>query len=74
MAMLDSKPVHHILDDAYNRRISVEGLMCQQKQKILIQCEFCKEKIQTKTLKQHHQPKRCHEAKKQLPINQKLPT
>jgi hypothetical protein len=74
MTMLGSKPVHQILDDAYNQRITKIGLTCQEKQQAIKQCQFCNNNVQTKSIQQHHLSKQCQEAKKKLPIGQKIET
>jgi Reverse transcriptase (RNA-dependent DNA polymerase) len=50
ITLLGSKPVHRVSKDAYNQRIPKIGLTCQEKQQMIIQCEFCKEKVQKKSL------------------------
>jgi hypothetical protein len=64
MTLTGSKAVHQISDDAYNRKLAKEGLTSQQKQQEIIQCEFCQEIMQTKSIKKHHYPKNAKESRK----------
>jgi hypothetical protein len=68
--VLGIKPVHGISNEAYHQRITIEGMTCHQKQQTLVRCGFCEGEIQQKSLRQHHQSKKCHTAQKNHPNNQ----
>lgn len=70
MTLIGIKSVHCILEESYHQQITKEVSTCQQKQQTIIQCKFCKEEMQTKSIKQHHLSKQFQEEKQKFLNNQ----